>query len=82
MDTILMNPGTLLMRDNWRCQLCGDKVNKKLLSPHLMAPSLDHIIPFTKGGTHERKNVQLAHLSCNMKKHNGTTIRGDQLRIF
>lgn len=56
-------------RDNWICQLCHKKVNKRLKWPHPLSASLDHIIPLSLNGTHERKNVQLAHLSCNLKAH-------------
>ena len=32
------------------------------------APTVDHIIPLAKGGTHTWDNVQLAHWSCNGEK--------------
>ena len=54
-------------RDCWICQICLKKVNKKLKWPNRLSASLDHIIPLSKGGTHTRINVQLAHLKCNMK---------------
>ena len=55
-------------RDKWICQLCGKSVNKHLKRPDPFSPSLDHIIPLSKDGTHERKNTQLTHLLCNFKK--------------
>lgn len=58
-------------RDNWICQLCHRPVNKKLRWPDPKSPTLDHIIPISKGGTHERKNTQLAHAVCNMKASSG-----------
>lgn len=57
-------------RDRWICQFCYKRVDKKLKWPSPMSPSLDHIIPLSKGGAHERLNAQLAHLGCNM--HAGT----------
>ena len=33
-------------------------------------PSIDHIIPISKGGTHQWNNVQLAHRKCNRMKSN------------
>lgn len=68
-------------RDKWICQLCNKKVNKDLKHPHPMSATIDHIIPLSKGGTHETKNVQLAHYLCNMKKGNRTTEYGEQLRL-
>ncbi|WP_158070491.1 HNH endonuclease [Streptomyces luteocolor] len=35
-----------------------------------MSPSLDHVIPLSRGGSHRRDNVQLAHLRCNLRKNN------------
>lgn len=60
----------VLQRDNGKCQLCGGKVHMNKKSPHPLSPSLDHILPLTKGGKHEQKNVQLAHLRCNISKGN------------
>lgn len=53
-------------RDRWLCGICHKKVNSRLKFPHPMSPSLDHIIPIALGGSHTKKNVQLAHLSCNV----------------
>ena len=65
-------------RDGWCCQLCGRKVNRNAVVPHPNAPTLDHILPLSKGGTHEYANVQLAHFLCNSLKSDGGT---DQLRL-
>jgi hypothetical protein len=67
-------------RDNWKCQICGKKVNKNKKYPHPMSPSIDHIVPLSLDGAHTRLNVQLAHISCNKKKSN--TGIWDQLRMF
>jgi len=61
-------PYKVYERDGWICQLCGKKVDKKIHYPNFMCASLDHVIPISKGGTHETNNVQLAHLICNIRK--------------
>ena len=55
-------------RDDWTCQLCGRPVDPTLRWPHPMYKSLDHRVPISRGGSHTRDNVQLAHLSCNSRK--------------
>lgn len=67
-------------RDRWRCQLCGERVSKRLAWPHPRSASLDHIVPLTKDGAHEPANVQLAHLECNTRKHNRGG--GEQLALI
>jgi hypothetical protein len=57
-------------RDNWICGICGAKVNKRLKYPNPNSPSLDHIIPLSKGGSHTNDNVQISHLRCNLSKGN------------
>ena len=52
-------------RDQWVCQLCNKNVDSTLKYPNPLSSSLDHIIPISRNGTHERKNTQLAHLICN-----------------
>ena len=71
----------LFIRDNGVCSLCGGRcnytdsiVNEK---GHFIVgdtyPSIDHILPLSKGGTHTWDNVQLAHFRCNTMKGNRTT---------
>jgi 5-methylcytosine-specific restriction endonuclease McrA len=56
-------------RDGWVCQLCGKPVDKALKGTRSPgAPTLDHIIPLSKGGSHTYGNVQLAHWTCNAAK--------------
>lgn len=57
------------VRDGNRCHLCLKAVPEKAW-PHPMSPSLDHVVPLSKGGTHDPDNVKLAHLECNTAKGN------------
>lgn len=66
-------------RDGWICQLCGQKINKRLKYPNPRSKSIDHIIPLSKGGNDSPMNVQATHLRCNVGKH--ATNKG-QLRLF
>ncbi len=50
------------------CRLCGVAIDVRLKAPHPMAPSIDHIRPRARGGTNARRNLQLAHLRCNISK--------------
>jgi len=68
-------------RDGWICQICHKKVNPKLPHTHPMGATLDHIIPLSQGGTHEPKNVQLAHRYCNCYQKRDRAV-GCQLRMF
>lgn len=59
----------IMKRDGWRCYLCGGRIDPRLSYPHQMSGSLDHVIPFSLGGTYTRENIRAAHLDCNRKKH-------------
>lgn len=74
-----VNRLSIYKRDGWICQLCHKKVDPLLGHPHPLSASIDHILPLANGGTHEPRNVQLAHLICNCKKSN---IEPDQLRLL
>lgn len=58
----------LIKRDKGICHICGKKVNTKTHSNHEEYPSIDHVLPVAKGGTHTWDNVKLAHRGCNNKK--------------
>lgn len=67
-------------RDNNICQICGKPVDwndwsGKKSSGFIAGdnyPSIDHIVPRSKGGLHKWDNVQLAHKKCNSLKSNKT----------
>lgn len=60
----------LFERDKGLCQLCGYELSMMTKWPHPRTPTRDHRIPLTKGGTHERSNLQLACAECNIRKSN------------
>lgn len=63
----------LYRRDSGVCYLCGgicdwsDKDTEKNICGGSY-PSIDHVIPISRGGFHAWDNVRLAHLSCNIAK--------------
>lgn len=62
----------LLARDGADCQLCGGVISFDIgLNPNDdQAPSVDHVVPFSKGGKAEPENFRLAHKICNTKRGN------------
>lgn len=67
---------TLIKRDNNVCQICGrqcDLYDYEVTASGAMIcgdsyPTLDHVYPLSKGGTHTWDNVQLACMKCNREK--------------
>ena len=55
-------------RDGWRCQLCGKPIDSALDYPDPRCATLDHIVPLSRGGSHQVDNLQAAHLSCNSSR--------------
>ncbi|WP_078628221.1 HNH endonuclease [Streptomyces sp. NRRL F-2664] len=55
-------------RDSERCGLCGSAVPMDVRVPNPLAPTIDHVIPISRGGGDTRTNVQLAHFRCNSVK--------------
>ena len=55
-------------RYGWMCYLCGTAVDRRVDPLHPDAPSIDHMVPLSKGGQHTRSNVARAHLHCNSSK--------------
>lgn len=51
------------------CAICGRAVDFNKRFPDPWSPTLDHIIPVSKGGDPASlENLQLAHLQCNRIK--------------
>jgi len=62
----------LFERDRGQCQLCGYELSMTTKWPDPKTPTRDHVVPLSKGGTHERGNLQLACADCNIAKGNRT----------
>ncbi len=53
-------------RDKGRCQRCGCHCNRRPGSP--AQGTLDHIVPRSRGGSHDPHNLQLLCSRCNTRK--------------
>lgn len=65
----------LYERDHGTCYLCGEKCDwedKEERDGTIICgdryPSVEHVIPLSKGGEHSWENVRLAHRICNTRK--------------
>lgn len=71
---------SIFERDQWKCGLCGQRVDQDLKYPDPLSVSLDHIVPISQDGDHSRANTQCAHLQCNLRK--GRYGGGEQLALI
>ena len=61
----------LYRRDSGVCYLCGEPCDWNDKSHNVTGmnyPSIDHIVPVSRGGFHAWNNVRLAHFGCNLRK--------------
>lgn len=58
----------LVLRDNGICKICNKPVDLAVAVPDNLAPTIDHVIPLSRGGEHSYGNCQLAHFLCNSQK--------------
>lgn len=68
--------GKLYERDNGKCYLCGcvcnwndyeERDNGAFIAGGSY-PSIDHVVPISKGGMHSWENIRLACRKCNIEK--------------
>lgn len=67
-------------RDGWCCGICLKRIDRALPWPDPQSPSLDHVVPLSKGGTHTAANVRITHLRCNVAR--GNRGGGEQLALI
>lgn len=60
----------LIKRDGLTCKICGLPCFDGGDYLADLYPTIDHIIPISKGGGHTWSNVQIAHRICNRNKSN------------
>lgn len=79
----------VITNDDNVCYLCGGKCDKNDYTisnnGHFIAgetyPSIDHVIPVAKGGTHTWDNVRLAHFRCNSNKRDTSGLKMNRNRV-
>lgn len=59
-------------RDGWVCQICFEPVDRDAHYNDDMAPSLDHIVAKSLGGSHDAENLRTTHRRCNCLRGDGT----------
>lgn len=58
-----------ILRTQTVCGICGKPVDFSFRYPHPLSPTVDHIVPVSKGGhPSDLSNLQLAHRCCNRQK--------------
>lgn len=79
----------LFMRDNGICAICGERCDSSdftMRGDVFIAgnryPTIDHIIPLSKGGSHSWDNIQLAHKVCNTRKGNKIDVKGIRAEVL
>jgi len=75
-DVELIIRRDVLERDDWRCHLCGERTNPDASIYDPSSPTVDHVIPLSRGGQHTLVNVRCAHLGCNSLKHDALLTPG------
>lgn len=65
---VSMTVSELVARDGDACSLCGDVLDLSIRWPAPLAPTVDHIIPGSLGGSGEAHNLAAAHFRCNSTK--------------
>lgn len=61
----------IAQRDGTDCSLCGEPVDMTLTrADGVMCASVDHVYPYSLGGSNDAENLALAHLKCNQLKLN------------
>lgn len=68
-------------RDGWSCQICHEDVDQHLIGTESeWRPSIDHVVPRSRGGSDEPDNLRLAHLWCNAVLNDGRAYTDDDFR--
>jgi HNH endonuclease len=61
-----MHAARLAERDGWWCWLCGEAVDPTATGP--WQPTVDHLVPRSRGGSNDAVNLRLAHRRCNNRR--------------
>jgi hypothetical protein len=61
-------------RDEFICWLCNKPCEPDAKVPDLLAPTVDHVVPISSGGSDDYENLRCAHFVCNSKRGNANIL--------
>ena len=67
---LIMTVESLAKRDGIKCNICTKPVNMSKSGLDPLGPTIDHLLPVSKGGTNDSFNLALAHRRCNTSRGN------------
>jgi hypothetical protein len=67
---LIMTVESLAKRDGIKCNICTKPVNMSKSGLDPLGPTIDHLLPVSKGGTNDSFNLALAHRQCNTSRGN------------
>lgn len=68
--SLYLSADAIRKRDGDNCNICGLPVPADARKPHPLAAEVDHVLPISRGGTHDPENLALVHKTCNIAKGN------------
>lgn len=63
------------------CCICSGPMTKTSVWPDPLSPTLEHLVPISRGGSHALGNVDWAHFVCNARKNNRLLAELDQSKF-
>lgn len=66
-EATALRRAAIIKRDGPNCWICGLPFKPK------EKPTLDHVKPKSKGGTHALSNLKIAHMKCNTSRGSNWT---------
>jgi 5-methylcytosine-specific restriction endonuclease McrA len=68
-------------RDEGRCYLCGEAIDRAESYPSPRSLSLDHALPYAEGGTEDLDNLKATHLRCNLQRARRESLERRKMRV-
>ena len=59
---------TVAERVGTQCYVCHEEIDMNVEHPNPLSPTVEHIVPLSRGGGHVWGNVALSHFVCNNRK--------------
>jgi len=63
-----------VIRTATMCAICGEPLDHTADPRSRWAPTADHIVPLSQGGSHVLSNLRAVHYGCNSRRGDGVKV--------